>query len=224
MVQLLNERIEDNTAAAALVRALETGLIFVDAEGQVVGMTDEARRNLNGDVHHVELPPTKQDVRALNCFLTSVDLPVEGGEHSFCVLQVIDDQGEATRGLHSMIDGAVADIMAEPSWLTRPLTEKIKAWCQAVQPTARAADIDVLTAREREILALICDGRSDAEMGRTLGVSQNTVRNHVASLFRKIGVNRRSAAIIWARERGITRYDADARAGRKRMPTRDDVE
>jgi DNA-binding NarL/FixJ family response regulator len=37
-------------------------------------------------------------------------------------------------------------------------------------------------------------------MGTMLSLSQNTVRNHIASLYRKIGVNRRSAAIIWARE------------------------
>ena len=35
------------------------------------------------------------------------------------------------------------------------------------------------------------------------GHSANTVRNHVSRLYAKIGVNRRSAAVIWARERGI---------------------
>ena len=40
-----------------------------------------------------------------------------------------------------------------------------------------------------------------------LGLSENTMRNHVAALYRKIGVNRRTAAIIWARERGITGRD-----------------
>jgi hypothetical protein len=52
-------------------------------------------------------------------------------------------------------------------------------------------------------------------MGASLGLSQNTIRNHIASLYRKIGVNRRSAAIIWARERGITSHDA---VPRKRRP------
>jgi hypothetical protein len=44
-------------------------------------------------------------------------------------------------------------------------------------------------------------------MSVLLKLSQNTVRNHIASLYRKIGVNRRSAAIIWARERAITPQD-----------------
>jgi DNA-binding CsgD family transcriptional regulator len=41
-------------------------------------------------------------------------------------------------------------------------------------------------------------------MSEALRLSRNTIRNHVSSLYRKIGVNRRSAAVIWARERGIT--------------------
>ena len=60
-----------------------------------------------------------------------------------------------------------------------------------------------LTARERQILGLVCQGRSDPEIASSLGVARNTVRNHVAALFRKLGVNRRSALIVWARERGI---------------------
>jgi ATP/maltotriose-dependent transcriptional regulator MalT len=61
-----------------------------------------------------------------------------------------------------------------------------------------------LSDREREILGLICNGQSDADMGETLHLSKNTIRNHIASLYGKIGVNRRAAAVIWARERGFT--------------------
>ena len=66
--------------------------------------------------------------------------------------------------------------------------------------TASVAD---LTAREREVLALVCQGKSDPEIGIELKLARNTVRNHVASLYQKLGVNRRSALIVWARERGI---------------------
>jgi DNA-binding CsgD family transcriptional regulator len=51
-------------------------------------------------------------------------------------------------------------------------------------------------------------------MSETLGLSQNTIRNHVSALYRKIGVNRRSAAVIWARERGIIGKDALSRRKR----------
>jgi DNA-binding NarL/FixJ family response regulator len=54
-------------------------------------------------------------------------------------------------------------------------------------------------------------------MGVILNLSQNTVRNHIASLYRKIGVNRRGAAIIWARERAITAQDALGTRRRTRL-------
>ncbi|MEG8024459.1 LuxR C-terminal-related transcriptional regulator [Sphingomonas aurantiaca] len=43
----------------------------------------------------------------------------------------------------------------------------------------------------------------DAAIAERLELSRNTVRNHVARLYAKIGVNRRSAAIVWAHERGV---------------------
>lgn len=59
-----------------------------------------------------------------------------------------------------------------------------------------------LSPRERDVLALIGEGLDDKAVAERLGLSHNTVRNHVARLYAKIGVNRRSAAVIWARERG----------------------
>ena len=56
-------------------------------------------------------------------------------------------------------------------------------------------------------------------MSDLLGLSENTVRNHIASLYRKIGVNRRTAAVIWARERGITSRRELSLERRKRRTT-----
>ena len=53
------------------------------------------------------------------------------------------------------------------------------------------------------MLALICRGLDDKSIARALGVSGNTVRNHVARIYAKIGVNRRTAAAAWARARGF---------------------
>ena len=44
----------------------------------------------------------------------------------------------------------------------------------------------------------------DKAIADRLSVSNNTVRNHVARIYSKIGVNKRSAAVIWARERGLS--------------------
>jgi DNA-binding CsgD family transcriptional regulator len=68
-----------------------------------------------------------------------------------------------------------------------------------------------LSGREREVLGLICQGQSDKEMSARLNLSPNTIRNHISSLYNKIGVKRRSAAVIWGRERGIVGIDAPLR-------------
>ena len=66
-----------------------------------------------------------------------------------------------------------------------------------------AAAFPSLTEREREVLEMVAAGSGNAAIAHALMISLKTVRNHVSRLYAKIGVNRRSAAVIWARERGI---------------------
>lgn len=56
-----------------------------------------------------------------------------------------------------------------------------------------------LTPRECEILDLLASGQSNKELARTLGVSPNTVKTHLANLFAKLEVDRRVKAIEKAR-------------------------
>ena len=60
-----------------------------------------------------------------------------------------------------------------------------------------------LSAREREILALVTEGLGNAEIARALEVREKTVRNHVSNLFDKLGVWTRAQAIVFARDRGF---------------------
>jgi DNA-binding CsgD family transcriptional regulator len=62
---------------------------------------------------------------------------------------------------------------------------------------------DRLTAREREILALISEGLANADIGERLSISEKTVRNHISNLFDKLGVWTRAQAIVFARDRGF---------------------
>jgi DNA-binding CsgD family transcriptional regulator len=94
--------------------------------------------------------------------------------------------------------------VADTSWFSRRVVEKLAALRQTSRPDAIGADFEDLSDREREVLGLICQGQSDKEMSQILKLSPNTIRNHVSSLYRKIDVKRRGAAIVWARERGIT--------------------
>jgi two-component system nitrate/nitrite response regulator NarL len=61
----------------------------------------------------------------------------------------------------------------------------------------------LLTDREREVLALLADGRSAPEIGRTLFLATSTVKSHLAHLYEKLGVSDRAAAVAEAMRRGL---------------------
>ena len=60
-----------------------------------------------------------------------------------------------------------------------------------------------ITERERQVLQLLADGRSNKEIAARLGLSHNTVKTHIARLFEKLRVARRTEAILLARELGL---------------------
>ncbi|MBO0806067.1 MAG: response regulator transcription factor [Nocardiopsaceae bacterium] len=61
---------------------------------------------------------------------------------------------------------------------------------------------DSLTAREREVLALIAEGKSNREIARCLRVSEKTVKAHVSSVLAKLGVQDRTQAAVYAVRHG----------------------
>jgi PAS domain S-box-containing protein len=120
-----------------------------------------------------------------------------------CVLLVMEDITERKRTENDLM-AAIEAVMADTSWFSRSVLEKLAALRHGARPRRVTTQLEDLTSREREVLGLICQGMNDKEMSKALKLSPNTVRNHVFSLYQKIGVNRRSAVIIWARERGIS--------------------
>ena len=67
-----------------------------------------------------------------------------------------------------------------------------------------AADVDVpLTHRESEVLEQLAEGLTNKEIAMSLGISYETVKEHVQHILRKIGVNDRTQAAVWAVRQGI---------------------
>ena len=62
-----------------------------------------------------------------------------------------------------------------------------------------------ISEREMQVLELLASGRSNKEIANRLEVSPNTVKTHVAKLFDKLEVKRRTEAILRARELGMIR-------------------
>jgi DNA-binding NarL/FixJ family response regulator len=101
---------------------------------------------------------------------------------------------------------------AEPDELRRAVT----AAAQGDAPLApRAARLlleakeetkpaDELTERERDVLRLVAAGKPNKLIARDLGISEKTVKAHLTSIFRSIGVDDRTQAALWASKHGLT--------------------
>jgi DNA-binding NarL/FixJ family response regulator len=68
-------------------------------------------------------------------------------------------------------------------------------------PGPRAAEL--LTDREREVLALVAQGLSNREIAKRLGISERTARNHVSNILLRLGLASRTQAALWAVQRGV---------------------
>ena len=75
---------------------------------------------------------------------------------------------------------------------------------RVVAPAARdAARLDLLTDREHDVLRLMARGATNAEIAASLYVAEATVKTHVGSIFTKLDVRDRAAAIVFAYDHGV---------------------
>ena len=87
----------------------------------------------------------------------------------------------------------------EPGW--RLWLEEVRAFLPA--GSAGNSAFATLTARERELVELIAQGRDNAQIAASLALSDKTVRNHITSIFAKLEVENRARAIVLARDAGF---------------------
>jgi DNA-binding NarL/FixJ family response regulator len=91
-----------------------------------------------------------------------------------------------------------ARAIAEPAGMVRVLRSLDAG------PVASAHDaVGGLTAREREVIALIAQGRSNRDIAVQLVISEHTVANHVRNILMKSDAVNRTQAAMFARERGL---------------------
>ncbi len=96
---------------------------------------------------------------------------------------------------------AAGEALLAPT-VTRRLLERFAPTLPCGDEPAPPA-LSSLTEREREILTLLASGLSNAELGARLYLSEPTIKTHLSSIFRKLGVRDRVQAVIAAYDAGL---------------------
>lgn len=166
-----------------------------------------------GYVKNLEIDVQHRDGTVRHCLVSAEAIAIR---ERHCILGVLQDVTQQRRSDGDII-AALESVMRDTSWFSRAVVEKlvqVRRRNGAGTPDPELVD---LTAREYRVLSLMCEGLSDREIASTLSISDNTIRNHVSRIYEKIGVHRRGAAIVWARDRGVsTQGPADDPAKKNR--------
>ncbi|WP_214324394.1 response regulator [Nonomuraea sediminis] len=93
--------------------------------------------------------------------------------------------------------------LLSPDITKRLITEFARLGTTARPPTG--VSIDALTGRETEVLALVAQGLSNAEIAATLVVAEETVKTHVGRILHKLHLRDRTQAAVFAYESGLVR-------------------
>ena len=96
---------------------------------------------------------------------------------------------------------AAGDALLSPG-VTRRLVAEFAAHAKAAPPTTQ---LDELTEREREVMTLVAEGLTNAEIGTRLFMSPATARTHVSRILLKLGARDRTQLVVMAYEFGLVR-------------------
>jgi two-component system response regulator DevR len=89
---------------------------------------------------------------------------------------------------------AIIDVANGKSILDPDTTARVMRLVRAQSTGATSEDLSNLSPQERRVLALVAEGKTNKEVGESLGLSDNTVKNYLGSVFEKLHIKRRSQA------------------------------
>ncbi|MGX4729197.1 PAS domain S-box protein [Pseudomonas corrugata] len=180
----------------------EIGFLDKDASATLF-----ARLEKTTTVSNVDVKVRKKGGELIDCEVAADTLVIQDQP---CYLLVLVNITERKRSQLELV-AAIEEVMKDASWFSRTLIEKL-ANVKSINTQLPSTSYTELTARERDVLGLICQGLADKEIAARLKLAPNTVRNHVATLYSKLDVHSRSEAIVWARERGLFVSDWNVKA------------
>ncbi|MFJ5217274.1 response regulator [Streptomyces sp. NPDC088354] len=182
----------DGSQALRLVRELAPDAVLMDIRMPVMDGL-EATRRITDD-------PALADVKVV--ILTTFELDeyvfeaIRAGASGFLVKDT--EPEELVRAVRAVVDG---DALLSPG-VTRRLIAEFAARSKA---PAVATELERLTEREREVMALVGIGLSNEEIARRLVVSPLTAKTHVSRTMVKLGARDRAQLVVLAYESGLVR-------------------
>jgi DNA-binding NarL/FixJ family response regulator len=120
---------------------------------------------------------------------------IRAGASGFLIKDI--DPDDLRRAVRVVTNG---EALLSPSVTRRLITEFA---AQASTRPDRPERLDVLTEREREVMALVAEGLGNAEIGRRLFMSPATAKTHISRALMKLGVHDRAQLVVLAYETGL---------------------
>ncbi len=182
----------DGEEALALVEELTPDVVLMDLRmPRCDGVEATRRLRERGSATRVVVLTTYADDRSV------VDA-LQAGARGF----LTKDAGaeEIQQAIAAVVSGAAAIDPAVQHHLVNAVASGLPATVQPPTPLLP----DGLTPREAEVLSLIAEGLSNAEIAARLVISEATVKSHVNHLFTKTGVRDRAQAVTYAYRHGLT--------------------
>jgi DNA-binding CsgD family transcriptional regulator len=152
-----------------------------------------------GHLRSVDVQIQTKDGHASDYLLSAETVSIHGEQ---CVLTVMLDITERKQTEAELLT-AIEAVMQDTSWFGQKIVEKLASLTGRNRAKPNGPAVSDLTPRGRDVLGLIAQGLGDEEIANMLGMSRNTVKNHVSAIYKITNVRRRSALVVWARERGL---------------------
>ena len=198
--------------------AVRSGLVLILGTAPDLEVVGEARDGLQAVAVARDLRPdvVLMDIRmpGRDGIAATRDIVAEGGSVLILTTFDIDEyvfgalRAGAAGFLLKDVDAtglidAVRTVARGDGVIAPAVTRRLIAAFAATTPALDLAALGTLTARERDVLAAIGQGRSNAEIATDLGMAESTVKTHVSRVLGKLGVRTRVQAAIAAREAGL---------------------